>query len=166
MGESANQRMGESGNSGLLTRIVLTDTVDSDMREFVRGQLRAFNDRHSEPHRALRGIRKAPLDIVIRDAAGEIVAGLIGETYWGWLEVDTLWVAESLRGQGHGRALLRMAEAEARRRGCSHAMLTTYSFQARGFYEREGYRVVGEMVDYPPGATYYWMRKDFPGGHA
>ena len=56
--------------------------------------------------------------------------------------------------------LLRMAEAEARTRGCSHVMLTTYSFQARGFYEKEGYRVVGEMAGYPPGATYYWMRKD------
>ncbi len=141
--------------------ITLTDTADPDVREFVRGQLRAFNDRHSEPHRALRGIGKAPLDIVIRDPAGEIVAGLIGATGWGWLEVDTLWVADSLRGQGHGRVLLRTAEAEARRRGCSRAMLTTYSFQAREFYEREGYRVVGEMADYPPGATYCWMRKDF-----
>lgn len=141
--------------------ITLTETTDPATREFVRGQLRAFNDRCSPPHRALRGVGKAPLDIVIRDPAGEIVAGLIGATGWGWLEVDTLWVAEALRGQGHGRGLLRMAEAEAQRRGCSHAMLTTFSFQARGFYEREGYRVVGEMVDYPPGAVYYWMRKDF-----
>ena len=68
--------------------------------------------------------------------------------------------AAGLRRLGHGRALLRMAEAEARTRGCSHVMLTTYSFQARGFYEKEGYRVVGEMAGYPPGTTYYWMRKD------
>ena len=60
----------------------------------------------------------------------------------------------------HGRTLLRMAEAEARTCGGAHVMLTTYSFQARGFYEKEGYCVVGEMVDYPPGAVYYWMRKD------
>lgn len=140
--------------------ITLTDTADPAARDFVRGQLRAFNDGVSEPHRAVRGPGKAPLDILIRDAAGEIVAGLIGATYWGWLEIDTLWVAESLRGQGHGRALLRMAEEEARRRGCAQAMLTTYSFQARGFYEKEGYCVVGEMADYPPAAAYYWMRKE------
>ena len=139
----------------------LTDTADPAVREFVRGRLRAFNDQVSEQHRAIRGVGKAPLTILIRDASGEIAAGLIATTGWGWLEIDTLWVAEPLRGQGHGRALLRMAEAEACRRGCSRAMLTTYSFQARGFYEREGYRVVGEMGDYPPGATYYWMRKDF-----
>lgn len=140
--------------------ITLTETADPAAREFVRGQLRAFNDSVSEPHRTVRSAGQAPLDILIRDAAGEIVAGLIGATYWGWLEIDTLWVAESLRGQGHGRALLRMAEEEARRRSCSRAMLTTYSFQARGFYEQEGYRVVGELADYPPGAAYYWMRKE------
>lgn len=141
--------------------ITLTDTADPAARDFVRGQLRAFNDQVSEHHRAIRGAGKAPLTILIRDATGEIVGGLIAATGWGWLEIDTLWVAEPLRGQGYGRALLRMAEAEAQRHDCARAMLTTYSFQARGFYEREGYRVVGEMVDYPPGATYYWMRKDF-----
>jgi GNAT superfamily N-acetyltransferase len=141
-------------------RITLTETADPDAREFVHRQLRAFNDRNSEHHRAIRGAGLVPLDILIRDAAGEILGGLIASTYWGWLELDVLWVQEDLRRHGYGRTLLRMAEAEARTRGCSHALLTTYSFQARGFYEGEGYDVVGEMADYPPGAVYYWMRKD------
>lgn len=150
--------VGVWGCNGL--RITLAGTADPEAREFVHRQLRAFNDQSSEPHQAIRGAGPTPLDILIRDAAGEIVGGLIASTCWGWLELDVLWVAESLRGQGCGRALLRMAEAEARTRGCLRVMLTTYSFQARGFYEREGYRVVGEMADYPPGAAYYWMRKE------
>jgi ribosomal protein S18 acetylase RimI-like enzyme len=141
-------------------RFTLTETADPETREFVRQQLRAFNDTHSEHHRAIRSAEPTPLDIVIRNEFGEIVGGLMGSTYWGWLEVNILWVAEGLRRLGHGRTLLRMAEAEARTRGCSHVMLTTYSFQARGFYEKEGYSVVGEMAGYPPGATYFWMRKD------
>jgi len=152
--------MGES--SEILTgfSIALSATVDSEAREFIRLQLRAFNDLHSEYHRAIRSVEPTPLDILIRNAAGEIVGGLIASTYWGWLEVNILWVAEGLRRLGHGRTLLRMAEAEARTRDCVHVMLTTYSFQARGFYEKEGYRVVGEMAGYPPGVVYYWMRKD------
>lgn len=145
-------------------RITLAETADPGTREFMRGQLRAFNDQNSEHHRAIRAASAAsptPVDILIRDDAGEIVGGLIASTYWGWLEVDTLWVGERLRRLGYGRTLLRMAEAEARARGCVHVMLTTYSFQAREFYEKEGYRVVGEMTDYPPGESYYWMRKDF-----
>ena len=152
--------MGEAvtANEGLSA--ALSATVDSEAREFIRLQLRAFNDLHSEYHRAIRSVEPTPLDILIRNAAGEIVGGLIASTYWGWLEVNVLWIAEGLRRLGHGRTLLRMAEAEARTRGCAHVMLTTYSFQARGFYEKEGYRVVGEMAGYPPGAVYYWMRKD------
>lgn len=65
-----------------------------------------------------------------------------------------------MRGQGPGRRLLQAAEREAQARGCSRAKLTTYSFQARRFYEKEGYRVVGVLQDYPPGGAYYWMRKD------
>jgi ribosomal protein S18 acetylase RimI-like enzyme len=143
-----------------MTHITVADTADLAVREFMHRQLRAFNDVNSEHHRAIRLAGPRPLDILIRDGAGEIVGGLIGSTYWGWLEIEVLWIAESLRQRGYGRTLLRMAETEARQRGCEHVMLTTYSFQARGFYERERYRVVGEMADYPPGATYVWMRKD------
>ena len=152
--------MGEAvtANEGL--SIVLSATADTATREFIRRQLRAFNDTQSEHHRAIRSAEPTPLDILIRNEADEILGGLISSTYWGWLEVNILWISEGLRRLGHGRTLLRMAEAEARARGCGHVMLTTYSFQARGFYEKEGYRVVGEMADYPPGAVYYWMRKD------
>ena len=152
--------MGESSEALAGLSMALSATVDTEAREFIRRQLRAFNDMHSEYHRAIRSVEPTPLDILIRDAAGEIVGGLIASTYWGWLEVNVLWIAEGLRRHGYGRTLLRLAEAEARTRGCSHVMLTTYSFQARGFYEKEGYRVVGEMAGYPPGAVYYWMRKD------
>ncbi len=38
---------------------------------------------------------------------------------------------------------------------------TTYSFQARGFYEKLGYRLAGQIDDYPPGRSYYWLRKGF-----
>ena len=59
------------------------------------------------------------------------------------------------------RAMLAAAEAEARLRGCLRARLSTFDFQARGFYEKQGYCVVGTLADYPPGSAMYWMRKDF-----
>jgi ribosomal protein S18 acetylase RimI-like enzyme len=160
MKDEGRRRMGESSGTPAELSIVLSATADAEARDFIRQQLRAFNDTRSEHHRAIRSAEPTPLDILIRNEAGEIVSGLISSTYWGWLEVNILWVAEGLRRLGHGRTLLRMAEAEARTRGCAHVMLTTYSFQARGFYEKEGYRVVGEMAGYPPGAVYYWLRKD------
>jgi GNAT superfamily N-acetyltransferase len=149
----------ETTISGL--RFVLTETLCPEDRSWVHEQIKAFNDRVSRHHRAIRPVGPRPLDILVRDDKNEIVGGLIASTYWGWLDIDDLWVTENLRGQGLGRRLLRMAEEEARARGCSRAKLRTFSFQARGFYEKEGYRVVGELEDYPPGETFHWMRKDW-----
>jgi ribosomal protein S18 acetylase RimI-like enzyme len=73
--------------------------------------------------------------------------------------VTHLWVAATARGQGHGTRLMQDAEAYARARGAIGATLETYSFQARPFYERLGYRVVGAIEDFPPGHAKFFLRK-------
>jgi len=52
------------------------------------------------------------------------------------------------------------ADKEARQRGCRRALVKTFSFQGRGFYEKNGYRVTGRLDDYPPGESFYWMVKE------
>jgi len=99
------------------------------------------------------------LAVVARDPAGALLGGLLGQTNIGWLFVAGLWVTDAQRGCGLGRALLLAAEAEATRRGCVGVYLDTYSFQARPFYERLGYRVFGTLPDCPPGATKYYLSK-------
>jgi GNAT superfamily N-acetyltransferase len=92
-----------------------------------------------------------PLFVIGRDEAGRIVGGLVGNTVWGWLQVKQLWVVETERRRGHGRRLLEAAEVEAKRRGCHHALLDTFDFQAPRFYERLGYRTFGSLPDFPRG---------------
>ena len=98
-----------------------------------------------------------PLAIFLRNEA-QIVAGLAGETYCGWLFVKHLWVSEGLRGRGVGRELMARAEALARERGCHSAYLDTFSFQAPGFYEKLGYQEFGRLA-YPPDHHKHFMRK-------
>ena len=97
---------------------------------------------------------------MIQDGTGQTVGGLSGRTYWDWLEVNDLFVPKHLRGQGIGTSLLQTAETVANTRGARHSFLSTFEFQARTFYERHGYYVAGKLEGYPPGMTYYWMRKD------
>ncbi|MCO6449148.1 MAG: GNAT family N-acetyltransferase [Caldilineales bacterium] len=123
--------------------------------------LKAHNTAVSPAHRQSREPSAVtPFNIFVYDSTGDMVAGLTASTYWDWLDIDDLWVAEALRKQGVGASLLRQAEAEAVTRGCRWAKLKTFHFQARGFYEKLGYRVVGELKDFPPGGSFYWMRKD------
>ena len=144
-------------------RLDMTDTANEADREYLDARLKEYNTTRSEYFRESRmpGQGAQPLDIYLRDAAGHIQGGLVAFTIWGWLYLDVLWLDESLRQHGYGTRLVQTAEAEARRRGCAHAHLRTFSFQARGFYEKCGYRVIGALEGYPPGQTFYWMRKDF-----
>ncbi|MEM7245746.1 MAG: GNAT family N-acetyltransferase [Acidobacteriota bacterium] len=100
-----------------------------------------------------------PLHLFLRDDDGELLGGLIATTYWGWLAIDTLWVDAKQRGNGHGHALLTAAETEAVDRGCQQSLLDTFSFQARPFYERHGYRVVATLPSFPPGHERYYLTK-------
>ncbi|MGJ8725939.1 MAG: GNAT family N-acetyltransferase [Roseibacillus sp.] len=91
--------------------------------------------------------------------SGEIVAGLTGKTYWNFLDIGYLWVSESYRGLGRATAIMKLAEAEAVKRGCNNALLDTYSFQALGFYLKLGYRQFGEIDDFSGEHIRYYLRK-------
>ena len=80
------------------------------------------------------------LAIFVRDA-GTIVAGISGWTWGDCCELQSLWVAPSLRGSGLATRLIAAAEAEAARRGCSQTVHFTYDFQAQALYERNGYEL-------------------------
>lgn len=99
------------------------------------------------------------LCFVVRGPDEEIVGGLIGATHYGWLYVDLMWLKEEFRGLGYGHQLLTLAEDEARKRGATQAYLDTFSFQAPDFYKRHGYEVFGELSDFPPGHTRYYLMK-------
>jgi GNAT superfamily N-acetyltransferase len=101
----------------------------------------------------------APLALALRDAAGGIAGGLIGEAQWGWLRIDILAVAEGHRGGGWGRRLVEAAERAAVAAGCHAAWVDTFSFQSPGFYRRLGYEVFGELPDYPAGQVRLFLRK-------
>ena len=77
----------------------------------------------------------------------------------GLVEVRGLWVDPARRGEGLGRSLLAALEREAAARGVTRVALDTYDWQARGFYEKLGYRAFGTLR-YPAGPRRFYMEKD------
>lgn len=73
---------------------------------------------------------------------GVIVAGIVAESVGDTVEVEFLFVDETYRGRGLGKALLEHVETAAREQGIRRVLLNTYSFQAPGFYRTLGYQEV------------------------
>lgn len=99
--------------------------------------------------------------ILLKDEAGATTGGLWATVAFDWLVIELLVVPEALRGRDLGTSILARAEEIGRAKGCVGAWLDTFSFQARGFYEKQGYAVVGEIPDHPVGGARYFLSKRF-----
>ena len=132
--------------------------VEAAPSEAERGSVR---DRLDAANMAVTGRRDwFPVTVLLRDDSGAIRGGGLGNAWASWLHVDVLWVDDDCRGRGWGARLLEAMEDQARVRGCTHAHLDTFSFQAGPrFYERLGYRVFGVLPDHPPGHTHYFLSR-------
>jgi GNAT superfamily N-acetyltransferase len=110
-------------------------------------------------HLAIAELGRA-IRIFIRDSEGRTVGGISADAFGSWAFISLLWVEESWRNQGYGSELLRRLEAEALRLRCRSALVDTYSFEARPFYERWGYEVFATLEDCPDeGHCKYFLRK-------
>jgi GNAT superfamily N-acetyltransferase len=135
-------------------RLTLTDAPGDGAQAAIRDGLSAYNLKQA----GYRDVR--PLAVLVSDPeTQEVIGGLLGRTSMGLLFIDVFFLPESMRKHGLGSRVIRMAEAEAGRRGCTRAVLSTVTFQAPGFYERQGYEVLGRVECDPPGHTRVFMTK-------
>ena len=121
-------------------------------RELWKGLVR-FNREQAGPLRYKRTV------LSMRDGKGKLLGGLILQSYWRESYVELLWLSARARGSGLGRRLLAEAERRAKRRGSRLIHLNTFSFQAPGFYEKQGYRHFGGMSGSPRGESRHFYVK-------
>ena len=134
--------------------IFVTDDPSVRDRTAILDALIDYNDSRVGPSQL------NPLAILLRDPeTGEPIGGLYSYVLYDWLYIELLIVPEALRGRGLGSELVRKVESVAVERGCIGVWLNTFSFQARGFYEKLGYEVFGVLDDNPHGSQRFFLRK-------
>lgn len=132
--------------------LAVEDKPDRDEVEALPDGLEAFNEAAWPRHQPWQ-----ELAVLLR-REGRVAGGLYGETYAGWLFIRYFWLEEALRRGGIGRAVIAAAEARAKERGCHSAWVDTFSFQAPGFYAKQGYAEFGRLP-YPPGFERIFLKK-------
>ncbi|MCA1457641.1 GNAT family N-acetyltransferase [Bradyrhizobium sp. BRP22] len=139
--------------------IVVTDTITADMQRAIGGGLDAFNDE-------VTGYAdRIPLAVLAQHPSTDaIIGGAIGRSSLGLLFLDLFYIGPEHRRGGLGTTILRAFEQEGRRRGCVSAVLYTISFQAPGFYARNGWQRFGEIPCLPQGTSRIFMSKELVAG--
>jgi GNAT superfamily N-acetyltransferase len=135
-------------------KIVVTDAPEPEDSAVISDGLRAYNTSKAgfDDYR--------PIAVFVTEpATGKVLGGLFGGSYMGQLRVDRFFLPESLRRDRIGSRVLKMAEEEAKRRGCSRVTLNTMEIQAPGFYQKQGYEMAAKLDCDPPGITRYVMTK-------
>jgi len=139
--------------ANMLHRVTMEDRNPGEVASELEKRLTAFNEVAAGP------LRTKPIVLAVRDETNRLIGGLTAETFWNALFIDILWVDEEHRRRGYGAALLRRAEDAGRSESCDVAYLSTFDFQAPGFYEKYGYDLVGQLQGVPPGSTRRWFSK-------
>jgi GNAT superfamily N-acetyltransferase len=124
---------------------------DNPYRKTLVDELVAYNNQHA-PLENWQYVGFYALDDTV-----QLVAGIQGNFEWDWLHITHLWVRN--RGHGLGRQLVEAAEGFAKERGKRGLFLDTLDFQARPFYERLGFAVIGKIENAAGTSARYFMSK-------
>lgn len=148
--------------------IEVVDPAGADARQCIRAYFAALDRRSESPFDPTAGTSADPHEL-IPPAGAFLIAYLRGQPVGcGALklhagapaDIKRMWVAESARGLGIGRRLLRELEAHAAHSGATAARLDTNRnlVEAIGMYRSAGYVEVPAFNDEP--FAHHWFQKN------
>ncbi|MEQ9899656.1 GNAT family N-acetyltransferase [Pectobacterium punjabense] len=89
-----------------------------------------------------------------------VVGRIVGSIFFNYLQIEMVVVDDRYHGKGIGGQLLAAAEKTALEEGCIFVYLESMSFNAPGFYEKKGYKIIEKVENSPlPGESHYFFIK-------
>lgn len=140
-----------------MVNIVVDLTPHRDDHDLIETHLTAFN--HGQRLQEKKTAGFSEFAVLLKDDDKQTVGGIWAQIYANWMMVELLYVPEAERGARLGEKLMHAAERQAKSLKLTGMWLTTYAFQALGFYQKLGFETFGEIEDFPPGSSCSFMRK-------
>lgn len=135
--------------------IIMTAQYTDKDSEFVCKNLIAHNVQNTS------GLLKKPginINLYLKDG-DTVIGAIMCDAFNLCLYIDVMWLSESYRGKGYGRALIEQAERIAKEKGCIFSHTCTFNYQSPEFYKACGYETFAELQDYPDGIVQYFLKK-------
>jgi ribosomal protein S18 acetylase RimI-like enzyme len=126
------------------------DSPTEEEAGFVHDRLEEYNREQANGEYDQPGIE---IGLVLKGPDGSVVGGITASTTLRVMHLEALWVAKEYRNLGHASRLVLQAERIGSEKGCIASQTQSFSFQAPGFYQKIGYRVLGIYDGYPDGIT-------------
>ncbi|QUG40644.1 GNAT family N-acetyltransferase [Psychrobacillus sp. INOP01] len=135
----------------------ITNELNKNDKQYIDDELYKFNLKHFPVD--LRG-RYEEVCLYLKDENGITRGGILAEVCWNWLEIHTFMINEDIRKSGFGTKLLLELEKIAIEKKCNFIKVDTLSFQALGFYKKNGYEVYGCLDNVGRDYKHYYLKKD------
>ena len=134
----------------------LKKVIDDKLSQFNKKQCKWLRDNSSNDQREYEE-KEHNFLVYIED---KLIGGAIGFIKYNWYFLDLLYVDEEYRGQDIGTELINRIETLAKKEKLMGIRTETWDFQARGFYEKNGYIVYAKIKNCPPGTIDYFLKKE------
>jgi GNAT superfamily N-acetyltransferase len=138
-------------------QFAIEQNVSVDEINQIRDRLNAYNQVQSKGRFNQPGIE---INLALKNAAGEVIGGIIVSTMLQVMHLEVLWVAEEHRRKGYGKELVLTAERIGAKNGCQASHTWTFDFQGPDFYPEVGYDLIGVYDGYPNGLKEYVFNKE------
>ncbi|RDW19952.1 GNAT family N-acetyltransferase [Oceanobacillus chungangensis] len=135
----------------------ITKELNKRDKQYIDDELYKFNLNHFPED---LGGRYEEINLFLKDENGNTRGGILAEVCWNWLEIQTFMIDENIRKLGYGTKLLLEIEKIAIEKECDFIKVDTLSFQALGFYEKNGYQVFGNLDNVGRDYKHYYLKKD------
>lgn len=138
-----------------MTSRIVVGEADASLDQRLSNELSVVNTA------AVPGPAAVELTVQAIDDIGELLAGISGWTWQQAAGIGMTWVRADQRGTGIGSQLISRFEHAAAERGARRVFVTSFTFQAPGFYEKHGYREIFRWDGVPvDGEADVHFRKD------
>ena len=145
-----------SSSNGQSPRCPIIENPSDEDMEIVRNGLMDHDKEY--PYGEL-DIPDKDICLALKNADGDVLGGVITSMKTGIMHLEVLWVDDRFRGQGYGRDIVLEAERIGRQKDYPTSSTWTFSFQAHGFYQAIGYKVLGIFDGYFGDITEFVLMK-------